>query len=323
MSKRSLALALALFALAAPAAFAKAKSKLELTVKGGDGKPLAAAAVTLSAASGEAFTTSGATDEKGRFKTEIPDFDRAYLLEVRKEGFVLRKETLDFPAQGLKAGATAEVEVPLVVRGPVEIYNEGVLALQAKDTATAAALFEEALALKPDFKEAARVLPMIYLDLKQPEKALATADRALAANPADPVSLRDRFEALAALGRKEEAETALHTLAEHDQSPEVAKLLYNAGVEAWNGKDAVGARKHFDEALAVDAKLYQAHVALAEIHIFEKKYDEAVADLDRALAITPRNFKAHERKIEILKASGKAAEAAAAEQALAALKSAG
>jgi Tfp pilus assembly protein PilF len=323
VSKRSLALALALFATVAPAAFAKAKSKLELTVKGADGKPVAAAAVNLSAASGEAFAISGATDEKGRYKAEVPDFDRVYLLEIKKDGFVTRKENLDFPAQGLKPGATAEVEVPLLVRGPIEIYNEGVQALQAQDLATAAARFEEAVTLKPDFKEAMRVLAMVYVDLKQPDLALSVADKALALDPVEPVALRNRFEALSALGRKEEAEAALYALAQHDRSPEVAKLLYNAGVDAWNGKDAVLARKHFDEALALDAKLFQAHAALAEIHVSEKKYDEAAADLDRVIAIAPRNFKAFERKIEILKASGKAAEAAEAEKALAALKAAG
>ena len=323
MSKRSLALALVLFAALAPATFAKAKNKFELTVKGADGKPVAAAAVTLSAASGEAFSAAGATDDKGRFKAEVPDFDRVYVLEVKKEGFVVRKDNLDFPAQGLKAGATAEVEVPLVVRGPIEVYNEGVQALQAKDLAAAAVRFEEALAMKPDFKEAARVLSMVYIDLKKPDLALGLADRALALDPVDPVALRDRFEALTALGKTEEAEAALYTLAEHDKSPEVAKLLYNAGADAWNSKNAESARKHFDAALAVDAKLHQAWVALSEIHIAEKKYDEAVADLDRALALTPRNFKAHERKIEVLKAAGKTAEAAEAEKALAALKAGG
>jgi tetratricopeptide (TPR) repeat protein len=323
VSKRSLALALALFAAVAPAAFAKAKSKLELIVKGADGKPVAGVHLTVTVTSGEAFSASGITDEKGRFKAEIPDFDRAYQVEAKKEGYVTRVYPLQPPEQGLRPGATAEYSVALTARGPIEMYNEGVQALQAKDTAAAAARFEEALSAKPDFKEARRVLPMIYLDLKQPEKALAVAEQELATDPADALALRDRFEALSALGRKEEAKAALHTLAEHDKSPEVGKLFYNAGVEAWNGKDAVLARKYFDEALAVDTRLYQAHVALAEIHIFEKKYDEAVADLDRALAITPRNFRAHERKIEILKAAGKAAEAAEAEKALAALKAAG
>jgi tetratricopeptide (TPR) repeat protein len=177
--------------------------------------------------------------------------------------------------------------------------------------------------MKPDFKEAWRVLSMVYLDEKKNDQALAAADKAIALDPADPIGLRDRYEALVALGRKEESETALHALAERDRSPEVAKLLYNAGADAWNAKNSELARKHFDEALLIDPKLYQAHLALAEIHVAEKKWDEAVVDLDRALAITPRNFKAQERRIEILKAAGKTAEAAEAEKALAALKAGG
>ena len=323
MSKRTLALALALFAILAPAASAKAKNKFELTVKGVDGNPVAAAAVTLSATTGETFSATGVTDEKGRYKAEVPDFDRVYALEVRKDGFVTRKENLDFPAQGLKAGATAEVEVPLLVRGPIEVYNEGVQALQAKDLEAAAVRFEESLAMKPDFKEAMRALALVYIDIKQPEKALIIADKALALDPADPIALRDRYEALTALGRTADAEAALYALAAVEKSSDVAKLLFNAGADAWNAKDAAAARKHFEAALAADPKLYQAHVALSEIHIAEKKYDEAVVDLDAAIAVAPRNFKAYERKIEVLKAAGKAAEAAEVEKALAALKAGG
>jgi tetratricopeptide (TPR) repeat protein len=323
VSKRTLALALALFAILAPAAYAKAKNKFELTVKGVDGIPVAAAAVTLSATTGEAFSATGVTDEKGRYKAEVPDFDRVYALEVKKDGFVTRKEKLDFPAQGLKAGATAEVEVPLLVRGPIEVYNEGVQALQAKDLEAAAVRFEESLAMKPDFKEAMRALALVYIDIKQPEKALIIADKALALDPVDPIALRDRYEALSALGRTADAEAALYALAAHEKSSDVAKLLFNAGADAWNAKDAAAARKHFEAALATDPKLYQAHVALSEIHIAEKKYDDAVVALDAAIAVAPRNFKAYERKIEVLKAAGKAAEAAEVEKALAALKAGG
>jgi DNA-binding SARP family transcriptional activator len=61
---------------------------------------------------------------------------------------------------------------------------------------------------------------------------------------------------------------------------------------------------------------------MAEIYISEKKFDEAVAEIDRVLALTPRNFKAYARKIEVLKAAGKTAEATEAEKALAALRAA-
>jgi tetratricopeptide (TPR) repeat protein len=276
--------------------------------------------VTIQASSGAAFSASGVTDKKGTWETVLPDFDRIYRLKVEKPGFSSREENLDLPAQGLKPSQKAEVTVPLPPRTEIEVYNEGVRALQAHDVPTALARFEEASAMKPDFREPLRAISGIRVMQKEYDAALAAADKLLALDPADTAAMRDRYESLAALGRKDEAVAALDQLAAKDKSPDAAKLLYNAGADAWNTKDAATARKRFAEALAADPKLHQAHTAMAEIWISEKKWDDAVAELDQTLAIAPRNFKAYERKIEVLKAAGKAAEAAEAEKSLAALR---
>lgn len=318
MYRRSLTLAAAaLLALAGPAI---AKYKMELTVKTADGEAVVGADVAVTAETGEAFTVAGLTDKKGRYKTELPDFDRVYLLKVGKDGFTTLDERLDFPAQGLKPTQTAEVDVTLVPRGPTEIYNEGVRALQARDPETALARFEEAVALKPDFVEAWRVLSRLHLMGERFDQALAASQKVLTLAPDDPEVLRDRYDALAGLGREEEAAATLDELALKDQSPETAKYLFNSGAAAWNAKDAAAARHRFEQALACDPKLWQAHQAMAEIYIDAKDWDAAIAEIDKELALTPRNFKAFERKIAVLKAAGKQAEAGAVEKELAALR---
>ena len=208
-------------------------------------------------------------------------------------------------------------------RGPTEVFNEGVRAIQARDNETARARFEEAVAMKPDFVEAWRILSRLYLMQEQYEQTLAAGDKTLALAPDDPEALRDRYEALTGLGRPEDAAAALDALAAKDQSPETAKFLFNAGAAAWNDKDGATARKRFEQALACDPKLWQAHQAMAEIHIDAKEWDLAIAEIDKELALTPRNFKAFERKIAVLKAAGKAAEAEAVEKELAALRGGG
>ncbi len=321
MHRRTLALAAtALFALAGAAT---ATSKLELTVKTLDGEAVVGADVSVTAESGEAFAVAGLSDKKGRYKTEIPGFERIYLLKVGKDGFTTLEERLDFSAQGFKATQTAEISVTLVPRGPAEIYNEGVRAIQARDPDTARARFEEAVALKPDFVEAWRILSRLYLMTDRYEETLAADEKVFALAPDDSEALRDRYEALAALGRNEEAMTALDVLAAKDKSTEAAKFLFNAGAAAWNGKDAEAARRRFEQALACDPTLWQAHQAMAEIHIDAKDWDQAIAEIDKELALTPRNFKAFERKIAVLKAAGKVAEAAEVEKELAALRGGG
>ncbi|MCB1009354.1 MAG: tetratricopeptide repeat protein [Acidobacteria bacterium] len=321
MHKRTLALAAAaLFALAGAAS---AKSKVEVTVKNVDGETIEGADVSVSAETGDPFTIAGTTDKKGRYRTEVPDFDRAYLLKVGKEGYTVLEERLDFPAQQLRSNQTAEVGVTIVPRGPTEVFNEGVRALQARDNETAGARFEEAVAMKPDFVEAWRILSRLHLMQNEYEQTLAAAEKTLALAPGDGEVLRDRYEALLGLGRKEEAAAALDALAAQDKSPESAKFLFNAGAAAWNDKDGETARKRFEQALAADPKLWQAHQAMAEIHIDEQNWDLALAEIDKELALTPRNFKAYERKIAVLKAAGKTDEATAVEKQLEALRGGG
>lgn len=329
----SLALA-ALFLLAAPAAFAKDDFPLELRVKNVEGEPVEGALVELAATSGAAFAVNGRTDRKGRFEAELPDFSRSYRLQVTMEGFSTVEQLLELAAQNLKPNRTVDVEVVLRVRTAVDAYNEGARALQKRDLTNGLARIEEAVRMKPDFLEAWRALAQLYIAAERPADALAATERSAALGGTDAILLRDRYDALVALGRVEEAEASLETLAAQDRAPETARLLFNSGAAAWNSRNAELARRRFDQALAIDPTLHQAHSGLAEIHIAESQaadndearkrmLAEAVADLDRTLAIVPRNFKAWERKIEVLRALGDTAAAEAEEKKLAALKAGG
>ena len=128
-------------------------------------------------------------------------------------------------------------------------------------------------------------------------------------------------------GRTADAEAALAVLAEKVRTPATAVLLYNAGAQASNAKDTDKAkqieisRRYFEQALAINPNLYQAHNGLAELDIREEKFEDAVAELSKVVEISPRNFKAYERRIEVLKKIGDKARIAAAEQELAKLKS--
>jgi tetratricopeptide (TPR) repeat protein len=163
---------------------------------------------------------------------------------------------------------------------------------------------------------------MVEMEGGKPADALEHADKALALAAGDKNALRTRYEALAAL-RRPEAEAALDTLFAQDKTPDTARLLFNAGAEAGNAGNGEIARQRLGQALELDPKLWQAHTALAELAIREQRLPDAVAALDKAIEVSPRNFKAWERKIEVLRAMGRTADADAAAAQLAALRGGG
>ncbi len=325
--KRPSALLAAILLLATTAAvFAadKPKAPFEVVVTTPEGAPVEGADVAISSATTVSpFSFSAKTDAAGKCTGELVEFKGLYSIKVVKEGFKEFAQDLDFTTTKFKKGELASLKVSLPPITAVEYYNEGAKATQAKDLTRAAAQFELAIAADPKFAKAYSVLSLIELEQSQWDKALAHADQALALDPADMQAQRSRYEAYAGLGDKAKAEAALTELAAKERTPEVARLLYNSGAQAGNAKEVEIARGRFREALAIDPTLHQAHSALAELAIKEKKYPEAVAEIDLAIAAAPRNFKAYERKIEVQKAMGDQAGADATAKKLAELKAGG
>jgi tetratricopeptide (TPR) repeat protein len=308
--------------LAAPQASAADEFPLELTIKDDAGNPIAGAAVKVSATTGEPFAASGVTDAEGRYDLQLPDFTRAYRVEVTKEGFLPYDRPVDLASQNFQPGTTAQVGLTLPPLTAEHLYNDAAKRINdgshktAEGGAQVVDLLTRATTLKPELVPAWVALAFVYLDTARPAEALAAADRALAVEATSADALRSRYDALVALGRKPEASSALDALAAQVKTPDVARLLFNRGADQMKVPDLPAARASFEAALTVDPTLHQAHSALAELAIGEKNYDAALAALDRALAIAPRNFKAWERKVEVLKAAGKTQEAAAEEKRL-------
>lgn len=325
MIRRRSAIAFASLVLLAGAVQAAKKPEarpFELQVVDPAENPLSGALVTMKAPDGTMLelTLQGLTDDAGKVSGTLPDAAAAYDVSVSKSRYHPQQPTIDFAGQKLKKGQTALIKITLEPFTAYDDYAAAVKALKAKDLGTAEANLKSAVALDPKLVKGYEVLAMVQLDQKRWEEALASADQALALEPENLSALRSRYDALAGADRAEEADAALTALAAKDQSSDVAKLLYNAGAQSVNAKEPEKARGYFDRALEIDPKLYQAHAALAEIAIADKKYEDAVAQLDLVVGLAPRNFKAYERKIEVLKALGKTADADAAAKKLAELK---
>ena len=329
MIRRSVLFALPLALLASSPDAARAKSPqpraFEMIVSDSTGAPLPGALLIVKAPDGSTvgLSAAGVSDGEGKVTGTFPDSESLYTVDLSKDRFRPQRQTIDLASLKLKRNDTAIVRFTLDPVTAQDDYNTAIRAIQSKDMAAAEKSLRASILTDPTFAKGHEVLAMVLLDAKQYDDALTAANRALELDPTNASALRSRYDALDGLGRAEEAEAALAALAEKDKSSDVARLLYNAGAVAMNAKDHDKARAYLEKALAVDPNLYQAHAALAEVAIGEKQYDEAVKQLDLVLGLAPRNFKAMERKIEVLNAAGKSAEAEKVAKELAEKKAAG
>jgi tetratricopeptide (TPR) repeat protein len=316
----ALAAALVLTAFALPAASSAAPQRIEVRVVDEQKQPLAGIPVAVAAVAGDDFARSATSDEHGLVAFELPTAERVYRLRIAHPEWVEFEREFDLGASPSTRRDVVRLEATLTRPGHGDRFNRAVRAYQAGDLAGAETELRAAVELEPAFAKGWSVLALVLLEQRRAEEALAATDRALAVAADDGEALRLRYDALAALDRRDEAEATLDALAARDRSPELARLLFNSGATAANSGQPELARRRLAEALARDPALWQVHSALAELEIREQDLDSALAELDRALALAPREARLWERKLEVLRALGRGDEAAEAERRLAELR---
>ncbi|MBV8201717.1 MAG: tetratricopeptide repeat protein [Acidobacteria bacterium] len=186
----------------------------------------------------------------------------------------------------------------------IAAYNEGVVALKAKDLATAAAKFEQAAKLDPKLAAAHAVLAGVYLELHRPADALAAADRALALEPGRPRVMIDRYQALKETGDQARAAQALDELAASHPGPELARDvavgLYNQAADDLRQKKVDQAAAELKRALEVDRTLEPAYGALANIYLSKQDHRAALEVADRWVAAAPQSLSALQLRYKVL-----------------------
>jgi tetratricopeptide (TPR) repeat protein len=81
-----------------------------------------------------------------------------------------------------------------------------------------------------------------------------------------------------------------------------AILTFNAGVGALNTKDFATAVADFEKAAALDPSLAPVHLALAEVYAEQKKNAEALAAIDRFVALQPGDPRGLRTRYDVLRA---------------------
>jgi len=175
--------------------------------------------------------------------------------------------------------------------------EQGIALVRAGKLDEAAACFEQALALAPDFAQALNNLGNVRLLTGHPEEAVTSFERVLQFAPYFPPALYNLGRALAALGRHTEAVDRFQkAIARH---PAYVAACNNLGYSL----RALGRREEalaaFDRALEIDPDYAFAHAGRASIMEALGRIGEARASLERAAALMPSNVTFHSALSEI------------------------
>jgi tetratricopeptide (TPR) repeat protein len=304
--RRSLALTLVLLLAAAANAFAVGQARI--TGKVTDAvtkKPIADATLTVTATEGKTFKETFKVKPKdGSYAVFLLDGTLKYEFAWSAPGYQTYKEIMKLklgepnvkdvvlaPAgAALQATPTGEVKVDPAVTA----FNEGAaLANEGKD-AEALAKFQEAVTIRPDLIAGWQAVAKVNLRLKNYDKAIEAANKALEADSEDTDMMAVLYESYNAKGDKAKAAEFRKKL------PANAASLFNDAAKAINaGKDGE-AEPLLKQAIAADGSMALAYYELGMLYVRSGKNADARANLEKYLELQPNGKDAATAK-EMLK----------------------
>jgi tetratricopeptide (TPR) repeat protein len=303
MKKHTLAWLLFPIWITAVATFAEGEGRLLGKILGPDGKGLPGVIVTVTEASHPKYKDVQTTDKRGLFTVDLPHLDVTYHYRFDKAGFQSMEVNQEWLINGseyyewtMRAGESTPVTEGLPAASSSEpaiaAYNAGVKAAQAKDNATAATKFKEAIGYDPKLRQAWESLAMAEMALGQNQDVVTAAEKAIALGSTDKAVLEARWQAYRNLKEDAKAEQALKDLQKVGQATEEAKKVHNEGVALVRAGDYAGAFAKFQEALKIDPNLQASLVGLAEAGLKSGHNAEAEAAAETILKADPTNQQA-------------------------------
>jgi len=194
-----------------------------------------------------------------------------------------------------KAGKEAEAErlyrqILEQASPPEALVNLGNLLARQTRREEALALYDQALAVRPDFLEGLFNRAGLLLELKRPEEALENYERVVALRPDLFTAWNNRGSALRALQRHEEALASFERAAA--LNPSHVNALTNRAMALWDLRRLQEALAAADQALAVQPAHAEALYTRANILRDLGRMAEALADYEQVLAIQPAHLHA-------------------------------
>lgn len=295
-----LPLALALAALLVPGLlFAQAQARVEVAVVDEKGQPVPDATITITCEE-TGYHKVLEANKKGKVSVIFVDGTRIYDFRLEKEGHETVTQVVDpvsggnlkreliLPTAGSGAAGGSTEAGPAGTADPaINVFNEGVVALQAGDKETAKQKFHRAMEMNAKMVEPPSALAGIYSEEGDSEQALAMAQKTVALDPVNVRALRVLYDLHKERGEGAEAEAILEQLKTAEGGTETAVRIFNEGAEAARLGDVETARVRFEEAVSLDPELAPAYAALARVYLLQKEYDKTIEVAQKAYELDP------------------------------------
>lgn len=179
----------------------------------------------------------------------------------------------------------------------IDLYNQGAIASQKSDFATALAKFKEAAELDPNLAEAWAGMAAVLYNQSKFAEALENAEKSLTIKPNLTQGIRSRFLALDGLGKKAEAAAAWESYAATDKKGALDLLTRRAETDFKDG-NMQAAELALQKVLSLDPDNAQANLQIGLIYSGTDTA-KAKAHLEKFLAVAPNHPEAETAK-EIL-----------------------
>jgi tetratricopeptide (TPR) repeat protein len=256
-------------------------------------KPIPTAVVTIDAVSGHTVHNQYKADKDGVYRFLVLDATIPYNFTFSAPGYVPVQSQIKLAlgdlttrdvalAPGSAADAAAGSATSAAKTNPAVLaYNEGVALANDGKVPEGIAKMEEAVAAKPDLTAGHEALARLYLRSKNYDKAIDSANKALAIDTDN----QDMFGVLAdaynAKGDKAKAAEYRKKL------PADATTMFNDAAKLINsGKDAE-AEPLLKSAIAANDKFAQAYYELGMIYVRTQKNADAKTNLQKYLELEP------------------------------------
>ena len=297
-ARRALLYGLAIL-LAAGAVHAQLPGTMFGQIFDDEGEPIAGVKIVITNPESPSFKQEETTDDRGRYTIFVANSLPAYSLQISKEGFqpislggvkipARQRTRRNFdltPATAVATPAQEEGE-EATGGGIVKIYNEGVLALNANDLATAKTKFNEAIEKNPEYGQAYGGLARVLWKEESWQAALDNALKSLELHPDDTEINQVLYAAYSGLGQKDKADEILKTM--QADNPEKAGLnLFNRGADLYNGGQVPEAKAIFLQILQGQPDHAKTHYMLGLCYVGEDDKAKAKEHLGRFLELAP------------------------------------
>ncbi len=285
--------------LASTSAFAVRRGRLLGTVVDPMGKPIQGVNVTATSEDVPGFKETDVTDKKGVFKIDFEVVNVVYKYRFDKVGYlVLEVEQTwqkdgtarhDFTMYPGEAPSVEGVAVGTASNPAITAFNTGAAAFEAREYTKAAASFEEAVLLDPEFQRAWGALSVALIEEGRFQEAAEASEKAIELGSTHEMVLRARWEAYRNLGEEEKAAAAAAALERSGRLAEEAKRVFNEAVGLSKQGNYEAAFSKYQEAAELDPNLEVALLGVATTGLRINRNEEALNAAKSILDADPGN----------------------------------